>query len=433
MKLVLRNGRVVCPASGLDAKLDVLIDGGRIASLGRGLKPPGARLFDAAGLTVVPGFIDLHVHLREPGQEHKETIETGARAAARGGFTTICCMPNTTPVNDCAEVTRFILDRSRTAAVHVLPIAAVSRGLLGEEMNDLAELSAAGAVAFSDDGRPVADARLMRRALEESRRLRTPIIDHCEDAALAGGGVMNEGRLSKRLGLRGIPSAAEEVAAARDIILAGLTGGRLHLAHVSARGTLDQLRGARRRNIRVSAEATPHHLLLTDAVCARRDPLTKVNPPLRGRADVEALLDAVREGLIDVIATDHAPHAEEEKNEGFEKAPFGINGLETAVSLLLDRLVSRKVISLKKLVRMMSATPASLLGLRKKGIIRPGADADVTLLDLEARTTVDVRRFVSKSRNSPFHGWKLRGAPVATLVGGRVAFPFDGRLPGETA
>jgi dihydroorotase len=433
MTLVLRNGRAVCPASGLDATLDILIDGGKIAALGRGLRPRGARLFDADGLVVVPGFIDLHVHLREPGQEHKETIESGARAAARGGFTTICCMPNTSPVNDNVEVTRFILERSRTAAVHVLPIAAVSRGLLGEEMNDLAGLAAAGAVAFSDDGRPVAGARLMRRALEESRRLRTLVIDHCEDIALAGGGVMNEGSLSKRLGLPGIPGAAEEVAAARDIILAGLTGGRLHLAHVSVAGTVRLLREARRRNVRVSAEATPHHLLLTEAACSGRDPRAKVNPPLRGRADVETLLEAVREGLIGVIATDHAPHADEEKAAGFEKAPFGINGLETAVSLLLDRLVREKVIGLKKLVRMMSTTPASLLGLKRKGVLRRGADADLTLLDLGVRTTVDVRSFVSGSRNSPFDGWRLRGAPVATLVNGRVAYPFDGRLPGEGA
>lgn len=433
MKLLLRNGRVLCPASRLDRVLDVLIDDGKISALGPRIKAPGVRVFNAARLVVAPGFIDLHVHLREPGQEHKETIETGARAAARGGFTTVCCMANTAPVNDSPDVTRFILGRARSAAVNVLPIASVSRGLRGEELNDLTGLSAAGAVGFSDDGRAVASSRLMRLALEETKRLSAFVVEHCEDDALSAGGVMNEGALSRRLGLKGIPAAAEEIIAARDIILAGLTGGRLHLAHVSARGTVALLHEARRRKLRVTAEATPHHLLLTDAACASRDPAFKVNPPLRGRADVRALLGAVREGLIDVFVTDHAPHAEDEKRLGFEQAPFGINGLETAVPLLLDRLVRRKVISLSRLVRMMSTTPARLLGLKGKGVLRPGADADLTLLDLDARTVVDIRSFASKSRNSPFDGWKLRGAPVAALVGGRVAFPFDGLLPGESA
>lgn len=431
MRLLIRNGRVLCPASKLDRISDILIDKGKIAALGPRLKAPADRVFDAARLVVAPGFIDLHVHLREPGQEHKETIETGARAAARGGFTTVCCMPNTAPVNDSPDVTRFILDRAKSAAVNVLPIASVSRGLQGEELNDLRGLAAAGAAAFSDDGRAVASSRLMRLALEASRDLPVFVVDHCEDAALSDGGVMHEGVHSRRLGLKGIPAAAEEIIAARDIILAGLTGGRLHLAHVSARGTVALLREARRRKLRVTCEATPHHLLLTDAACGSRDPAFKVNPPLRARSDVKALLGAVREGLIDVFATDHAPHAEEEKRLGFERAPFGINGLETAVPLLLDRLVRSKVISLNRLVRMMATAPARLLGLKEKGVLRPGADADLTILDLNARTVVDVRSFVSKSRNSPFDGWRLRGAPVAALVGGRVAFPFDGFLPGE--
>lgn len=431
MRLLIRNGRAVCPASGLDARRDILIEGGKITALASGIRAPGARVCDASGLAVVPGFIDLHVHLREPGQEHKETIETGARAAARGGFTTICCMPNTDPVNDSPEATRYILSRARTAAVNVLPIAAVSRGLNGEEMTDMKALADAGAVAFSDDGRPVSDSLLMRRALEETRRLPVFIIDHCEDLALSRGGVMHEGPVSRRLGLRGIPAAAEEIIAARDIALAELTGGRLHLAHVSTRGAVRLLRQAGKRKLRVTSEATPHHLLLTDASCGTRDPRFKVNPPLRSRGDVVALRDAVEDGVIDILATDHAPHAEDEKGAAFEKAPFGINGLETAVPLLLDRLVRVGIIPLKRLVRLLSTNPASLLGLRNKGLLRPGAQADLTLLDLKAVTVIDVRSFVSKSRNSPFHGRRLRGAPVATLVGGRVAYPFDGALPGE--
>lgn len=433
MKLLLKNGKVVSPASGLEGTLDVLIDQGKIQKIQPQLTAPGARVVNVSGLVVVPGFIDMHVHFREPGQEDKETIETGSRAAARGGFTTVCCMPNTVPPNDTAEVTRFIRTKARAAAVQVLPIAAVTKGLGGEHLTNMAELISAGAVAFSDDGRPVSNSQVMRQALEQSRLLSALVIDHCEDKSLSDEGVMHEGPQSHLLRLRGIPAAAEEVMVARDIILAEMTGGRIHIAHLSTKGAVRLLREAKKRKVRVTAEVTPHHLFLTDKACASYNTNLKVNPPLRSRQDAAALLAAVKEGLIDVFATDHAPHTAEEKGRGFDQAPFGINGLETAVSLFLDRLVNKKVLPLRQLVRMMSVRPAALLGLKDKGALQPGADADLTLLDLKRETVVDVQSFASKSRNSPFHGWKLKGLPVATIVGGRVAYPFDGRLPGEKA
>jgi dihydroorotase len=431
VKLLLRNGRVVCPGSGQEGALDILIEGGKIRKVQRRIQVAGARVIDVSGLIVAPGFIDMHVHLREPGQEDKETIETGSRAAAKGGFTTICCMPNTLPPNDSVVMTRFILDKACKAAVNVLPIAALTRGLEGEQLTDMGDLVSAGAVGFSDDGRPVWNSMLLRRALEQSRLLRTLVIDHCEDRSLSGEGVMNEGARSRRFGLRGIPAAAEEVMVARDIILSEMTGARLHIAHLSTKGGVRMLREAKKRKTRISAEVTPHHLCLTDEACATADANFKVNPPLRGREDVAALLAAVREGIIDVFATDHAPHTVQEKGKGFDKAPFGINGLETAVSLLLDRLVNKRALPLKQFVRMMSTTPAGLLGLKNKGTLRPGADADLTLLDLKREAVVDVGSFASKSRNSPFQGWKLKGVPAAAIVGGRICYPFSGRLPGE--
>jgi dihydroorotase len=433
VKLLLKNGKVVSPASGLEGKLDILIDQGKIQRIQSQLGALGARVVDLAGLVVVPGFIDMHVHLREPGQEAKETIETGSRAAAKGGFTTVCCMPNTLPPNDTAELTRFIRSKARAAAVQVLPIAAVTKGLRGEQLTSMAKLISAGAVAFSDDGRPVSNSQVMRQALEQSRLLASLVIDHCEDKSLSDEGVMHEGPQSHLLGLRGIPAAAEEVMVARDIILAEMTGARIHIAHLSTKGSVRLLREAKKRKVLVTAEVTPHHLFLTDKACASYDTNLKVNPPLRSRQDAAALLAAVQEGLIDVFATDHAPHTAEEKGRGFDQAPFGINGLETAVSLFLDRLVNKKMLSLRQLVRMMSVRPAALLGLKDKGTLWPGADADLTLLDLKRETVVDVQSFASKSRNCPFHGWKLKGLPVATIVGGRVAYPFDGRLPGEQA
>jgi dihydroorotase len=431
MKLLVRGGRVLDPSTGVDGRLDILIADGRIASLGRRLEA-GDELpvIDATGLVVAPGFVDMHVHLREPGFEERETIATGGRAAARGGFTSVACMPNTNPVNDRREVTERILKEARLAApVNVFPVAAVTMGLRGTELADLADLAAAGAVAFSDDGQPIMDSLVMRRALEIAKPFGTPIIDHCEDRALAAGGVMHEGRVSARLGLRGIPSAAEEIMVGRDIVLAEALGARVHIAHLSTRGSARAVREAKARGVAITAEATPHHLVLTDDLLAGRDPDFKMNPPLRSREDTEALLEALRDGTIDAVATDHAPHTREDKARGIEAAPFGIVGLETAVSVLLDRLVGRRVLSLGRLIGLLSANPARILGLKNKGRIAAGADADLTFLDLEKRVFVDRDSFLSKSRNTPFQGWKLRGAPVMTVVGGRIVYPIDAPEP----
>ncbi len=426
MELLIRNGRVVDPESRTDETLDILIADGRIAALGPRIEAPAARTVDASRLVVVPGLIDMHVHLREPGFEAKETIATGGRAAARGGFTSVCAMPNTDPVNDSPKVTLAILaEAARSSPVHVFPIAAVSKGSKGEELVDMAALLEAGAVAFSDDGRPVAGARFMRRALESAKTLGALIIDHCEDRDLAGDGVMHEGEVSRRLGLPGIPASAEEVAVARDIILAAETGARVHIAHLSTRGGALALCAAKEHGVAASAEVTPHHLLLTEAALEGRDTNFKMNPPLRRSEDAAALVLAMASGVVDVVATDHAPHTSEEKGRGFEKAPFGVVGLETAVSLILDRLVQKDIISLGRFAELFSAGPARLLGLRTKGRIAVGADADLTLINLAREVTVDRKAFVSKGRNTPFEGWKLRGSAVMTIVGGKVVYPSD--------
>jgi len=426
MELVIKNGRVVDPATKTDETLDILIRDGRIAGVSLRIEVRGREVIDAARLVVVPGLIDMHVHLREPGYEAKETIATGSRAAAKGGFTTICPMPNTNPVNDNFRVTRWILaEAARTSPVNVLPIAAISKGSRGEELVDMAGLSGAGAVAFSDDGRPVAGSRFMKLALEAAKSLGALVIDHCEDRDLSGDGVMHEGVYSRRLGLRGIPASAEEVMVARDLILARELGARVHIAHLSTAGGLVALRAAKGQGVAATAEVTPHHLLLTDAALEGRDADFKMNPPLRSREHVEALVEAVASGLIDVIATDHAPHTVEEKGRGFEKAPFGIVGLETAVPLLLDRLVHKKVIPLARFVELLSANPARLLGLRNKGRIAAGADADLTILNLAKDGTIDKGSFESKGRNTPFDGWRLKGRAVMTIVGGNVVYPFD--------
>jgi len=424
--LLIRNGRVIDPASGTDGRLDVLIVDGRIADVRAGIRAEAARTIDASGLVVAPGFIDMHVHLREPGFEEKETIRTGSRAAARGGFTTVCCMPNTNPVNDSLSVLESIRAEARKSAVaNVLPIAAVTRGLKGTELTDMAALVRAGAVAFSDDGLPISDTLIMRRALELSRSLGTLVIDHCEDKGLSADGTMHEGRYSRLCGLKGIPAAAEEVMVVRDIRLAEMTGTRVHIAHLSVKGAVRAVEEAKERGVQVTAEATPHHLLLTDALLERQDTNFKMNPPLRAAEDVEALVEAVKNGVIDAVATDHAPHTVQDKEAAFAKAPFGVVGLETAVPLLLDRFVRRNIISLRRSIELLSTNPARLLGLTDKGRLTVGADADITLLDLGAETVVDRDKFESKSRNSPFHGWKLKGAAVMTVVGGKVVFPFQ--------
>lgn len=427
MTLLIRNGRLVDPATGVDAVLDILIADGRIAEVGPKIAAVARRTIDAAGLVVVPGLIDMHVHLREPGYEAKETIATGARAAARGGFTTVCAMPNTNPVNDDPAVTEAILaEAARSAIVSILPIAAVTRGSRGEELVDMPALKAAGAVAFSDDGRPIMNSRIMRRAISAAAEAGAFVIDHCEDAALAAGGCLHEGLVSARLGLPGIPSAAEEIMIARDLILAEAAGARIHVAHVSTAGGLRSIREAKARGVRVSVEATPHHLLLTDAALESRDTDLKMNPPLRPPADVDALVEGLRTGDVDVIATDHAPHTAEDKGQEFSLAPFGVVGLETAVPLVLDRFVHRNVITLARFAELLSVNPARLLGLDAKGRVAPGADADLTILDLEREVTVDRSRFESKGKNTPFDGWRLKGAAVMTIVQGRVVHPFDG-------
>ena len=426
MRLLIKNGRVVDPSSGTDDTLDVLIDGGRILSVEARIQAAGVPIIDASRLVVAPGFIDMHTHVREPGQEKKEDIVSVSRAAAKGGFTTICSMPNTNPVNDSRRVTEYIIAESRKRAIiNILPIAAITTGLAGDELADMTDLAASGAVAFSDDGRCVQNSRIMRQALEQAKRLNALIIDHCEDFNLSRGGVMNEGPTSSRLGLPGIPAVAEDIMVARDIILAGAAGARIHIAHLSTRGAVDLVREAKRKKIAVTAEATPHHLLISDTALEKRDPNLKVNPPVRGAEDVQALQEAVGEGVVDVFATDHAPHSPEQKEAGFLQAPFGINGLETAVSLLLDRLVSREIIPLLRLIEMFSMRPAQILGLRGKGRVSPGADADLTILNLHQEVTVDIRKLASKSRNNPFDGWKLRGGPHMTIRGGRVVYPFD--------
>jgi dihydroorotase len=425
MKLLIKNGRVVDPSAGLDETLDLLVVDGRIEDMGPKLATEGCRVIDASRLSVVPGLIDLHVHLRQPGFEEKETIATGGRAAARGGFTTVCPMPNTNPVNDSPAVTESILaEARRSSPVNILPIAAVTLGSRGEELTDMAGLLKAGAVAFSDDGRPVANSRIMRRAMEEARALRSFIIDHCEDLKLAGDGVMNEGPAAERFGLKGIPAAAEAVAVARDIVLAAATGARVHIAHISTAAAVEAVREAKKRGVPVTAEATPHHLTLSEESLATHDANFKMNPPLRSKADVETVLAAVADGTIDSIATDHAPHTEAEKARGINKAPFGVVGLETAVPVVLDRLVHRRVITLGRMVELMSGNPARILGLSGKGRIAVGCDADLTFLNLAKETVIDRSRFESKGRNTPFEGWKLRGAVAMTMVGGRLVYPF---------
>jgi dihydroorotase len=421
VSLLIRNGRVVDPATGTDGVLDVLIEGGRIVRVGDGPIPSDARTIDAVGLVVAPGFIDMHVHLREPGQTAKETIVTGARAAARGGFTTICAMPNTSPVVDSSDLVRAVLSRAASAAVHVLPVASLTLGLKGRELTDMSALIAAGAAAFSDDGRCVQSAKLMRRALETARDLGVLVSDHCEDQSLFEDGVMHEGAVSARLGWPGIPAEAEDLMVARDIILAEGLGAAVHIAHLSTKGAAALVRAAKARGVRVSAEATPHHLVLTDEEIAKtRDSRYKVNPPLRSGDHVEALLAAVADGTIDVFATDHAPHTSAEKAAGFAAAPFGLVGLETAVPILLDRLVRPGLISLERFVRMCSTRPAELLRLPDQGRLAAGAAADLTLLDLEAERTVRAAEFASQGRNTPFEGWTLRGAAAMTIVGGTI-------------
>jgi dihydroorotase len=423
-KLVIKNGRVVDPSQGLDRVCDLGLESGIIREIGDGVSAVGAEEFDASGLIVTPGFIDMHVHLREPGFEHAETIETGSRTAAAGGFTSICCMPNTDPVNDRPTVTSYIIERARRfAVVNVFPIGAITKNSAGEELSAIASMKQEGIVAISDDGKPVMNARVVRRAMEFAHALDLPLIEHCEDLHLSAGGDMHEGLESTRLGLHGIPRSSEDVMVARDLILAEVTRARFHVAHISSRYSVEMVAFAKQRGVTVTCEATPHHFTVADCEMRPYDSSYKMKPPLREASDVESIVQGIANGTIDAIATDHAPHPGDEKMQEFERCPFGIIGLETAVGLALERLYHTHKVSLLHLVQLFSLNPARILSL-DRGTLRPGAPADITILSLDHSWAYDVNRSLSKSRNTPFHGHKFRGGPVATIVCGEIVWRF---------
>ena len=426
MKTILKGGRVIDPAHGRDGDFDVLIEDGTIARIGKNLPVDGADVFEVKrGWIVTPGLMDIHVHLREPGQEHKETVATGAAAAVAGGFTAVACMPNTDPVNDHAGITEFILKKAAEAQrARVYPIGAVSIGSMGEQLAELGEQKTAGCVAFTDDGRPVATALLMRRALEYAGMLGVPIINHCEDPSLKGDGVAHEGYVAAKLGLRGIPGEAESIMVERDITLAELSGAHVHIAHMSARQSLRAVRAGKERGVRVTCEVAPHHFTLTDDLLdgpVKYDTNLKMNPPLRASADRDAMLEGIADGSVDVIATDHAPHHIDEKMVEFDLAPFGIVGLETAVPIVFDRLVHAGRISLTRMVELLSLNPARLLNV-PGGTLGEGAPADITILWPDMASTIEAATLVSKSKNTPFDRWHFTGGVVATIVGGRVVY-----------
>jgi dihydroorotase len=435
VKRLFRRAQLVDPVNGRHGVFDILIEDGRIARVGHDLAsgPDTTVVTLPSGLVICPGLIDMHVHLREPGQEHKETVATGTAAAVAGGFTAVACMPNTAPVNDNAGVTLHILRKAADANLaRVYPIGAVSRGQQGELLADIAELREAGCVAVTDDGHPVATALLMRRALEYAGMFDLPVIEHCEEQTLKGDGVAHEGFHASALGLRGIPGQAESIMAQRDISLADLTGGVLHIAHMSARQTLDAVRVGKARGTRVTCEVTPHHFVLTDEALGAPVPYdtnVKMNPPLREVADRDAMLQGLADGSIDVIATDHAPHHQDEKHVEFDRAPFGIIGLETAVSLCFDRLVHAGILSIGRLVELLSVNPARILRV-PGGSLSEGAPADLSILAPDLAVTISAAGMRSKSRNTPFDGWQLRGGVAATIVGGRTVYvnaAFEGR------
>jgi dihydroorotase len=429
MRILIAGGRVIDPANKRDGVLNLLIEDGRIAEVaspGTHPAPPADRVLDARGKMVCPGFVDLHVHLREPGREDMETIATGTRAAARGGFTSVCCMANTTPVNDNQSVTDFIIDRARRdGAVHVFPIGAVTKGMNGEELAEIGELIGAGCVAISDDGKPIMNAELMRRALEYSTLFKIPVIQHAEDVHLTGKGVMHEGRVSTELGFKGIPAASEAVIVSRDLLLAELTGGHYHVAHVSTAEAIQLVREAKMKGLQVTCEAAPHHFALSDEAVRSFDTNTKMSPPLRSARHVEAVKAGLRDGTIDAIATDHAPHTIQDKEVEFDYAANGIIGLETAFGLTISMLVEGEVLTLNQAITRLTSEPARIFGLAK-GTLSVGADADVTIVDPAREWVVDITKSASKSRNSPFHGWKLRGQVLATIVSGKIVWELQG-------
>ncbi len=421
--LLIKNGRLMDPSSKTDARLDVLIDKGKIAKIAAGISAADALVLDAKECIVAPGFIDLHCHLREPGQEISETIESGTQAAARGGFTAVCPMPNTQPVNDNAAVTRSMMERAAAVApVRVWPIGAASKESKGEQLAEIAAMQKAGAVAVSDDGKPVASARLLRQVMDYCSQLGLPVIDHCEDSSLAAGGVMREGPRSMRLGLKGMPAAAESICVGRDVEVAALTGGRLHIAHLSTAASLEHVRAAKKRGIAVTCEVTPHHFTLTDED-VEYDSRFKMNPPLGSREDRAALLEGLADGTVDAIATDHAPHHPASKDVEFDRAPFGILGFETAIGLALRELVHTKRMPLMRMVELFTFGPARVLGKQNgAGKLAEGCDADVTILSLEREWMYRAEESPSRSRNTPFEGQKFKGGPVATIVAGKIAY-----------
>jgi len=422
MQLILRQGRIVDPSQKLNKTMDLGIEDGRIAEIAPKIRKKGRKEIDARKLVVFPGFIDMHVHLREPGREDSETIETGTNAAARGGFTAVACMPNTQPVNDCEAVTSFILEKAREVSkIAVYPVGAITRGSEGKMLAEIGEMHRAGIVAITDDGRGVQDNQVMRRAMEYSRVFDIPVLDHCEDKELAARGVMHEGYYSTILGLRGINPAAEEIQIVRDGILAQQTGARVHIMHLSTRRSLEAVVRAKKEGAAITCEATPHHLLLTDAQVSAYDTNTKMNPPLRSQDDVDALVQGIASGDIDVIATDHAPHNIDDKMLEFDRAAFGIVGLETAVSLICDRFVRTGILTLERLAQLFSSNPARILKL-DRGTLAKGAWADLTILDMDLNHEVHATEFLSRSRNTPFDGLKLRGGPVMTIVKGKVVW-----------
>ena len=424
MTLLIRGGRVVDPAQGLDRQADVLVEDGKVVEVGKVSPKKQWEIIEAKGCLVTPGLIDMHVHLREPGYEEKETIQTGARAAVAGGFSSVACMPNTNPVNDCEAVTRFICERAREVGlVNVFPVGAVTKGSQGRELAEMGQMVEAGAVAFSDDGRPVSNHQIMRRAMEYAKIFDVPILDHCEDPDVTARGSMNESRVSTELGLRGANALAEELHVARDLMVARLTGGRVHICHLSSCHSLHWVRRGKAEGINITCEVAPHHLVLTDEAVRSYDTNLKMNPPLRTQEDVHALLEGLADGTVDCIATDHAPHLRQDKEVTFEEAAHGVIGLETAVSLVWEFLVNRDVISPSRAVELMSLNPSRILKLGR-GSLEPGRPADVTLIDPAKEVVVDVAEFHSKGRNCPYHGWRLRGAPVMTIVSGRVSYPF---------
>ena len=426
MGVLIKNGRVIDPSQSLDMIGDVYIQHDRVKEISKRIDAPrkGDIVIDASGQIVAPGFVDIHVHLREPGYEHKETIKTGCLAAAAGGFTSIVCMPNTNPINDNASVTEYILLKARTEGiVNVFPIGAISKGEKGEELADIGEMCEAGCVGISDDGMPVTDSGLMRKAMEYVKPFGIPVITHAEDIGLSAGGVMNEGFVSTELGLRGIPSASEEAGVGRDIILCELTGTPLHICHVSTKGSVRLVREAKKRGVKVTAEATPHHFILTDTEVCGYNTNAKMNPPLRTQEDVDAVIEGIADGTIDVIATDHAPHSQDEKNVEFDLAPFGIVGLETALSLSLE-LVEKGIIALDEMIKKLTIVPSEIVGI-ERGTIVPGSVADLVVFDPGKTRTINPGEFFSKSKNTPFSGWELKGVVSNTIVSGQVVFSIS--------